>query len=187
MYKSYTKNKVITILSCVLVLAVIVATAGFCSKLFNKKPATAETPSTVTDENGDILNDGEVHSMPAKMMFARAPMFAAENAAESNSAITAKIAANISPYNATNKKVDWSLSFVNADSEWATGKTVTDYVTATSSTTLSPKEEFSHSSDKYLPICQYILIISAFTAFNARLFDCSIIFIISLKLFWLTI
>lgn len=131
MYKSYTKNKVITILSCVLVLAVIVAIAGFCSKLFNKKPATAETPSTVTDENGDILNDGKVHPMPAKMMFARAPMLAAENAAESNSVITAKIAANISPYNATNKKVDWAISFVNESSEWATGKTVTDYVTAT--------------------------------------------------------
>ena len=131
MYKSYTKNKVITILSCVLVLAVIVAIAGFCSKLFNKKPATAETPSTVTDENGDILNDGEIHPMPARMMFARAPMLAAENAAESNSVITAKIAANISPYNATNKKVDWAISFVNESSEWATGKSVTDYVTAT--------------------------------------------------------
>ena len=131
MYKSYTKNKVITILSCVLVLAVIVAIAGFCSKLFNKKPTTAETPSTVTDENGDILNDGEIHPMPAKMMFARAPMLAAENAAESNSVITAKIAANISPYNATNKKVDWAISFVNESSEWAMGKTVTDYVTAT--------------------------------------------------------
>ena len=128
MYKSYTKNKVITILSCVLVLAVIVAIVGFCSKLFNKKPATAETPSTVTDENGDILNDGEVHSMPTQMLFAHAATLSDTSA---NETITAKIAANISPYNATNKKVDWAISFVNGSSKWATGKTVTDYVTAT--------------------------------------------------------
>ena len=39
--------------------------------------------------------------------------------------------ASISPSNATNVNLDWSVSFVNPASEWATGKTVTDYVTIT--------------------------------------------------------
>lgn len=41
------------------------------------------------------------------------------------------LTATITPSNATNKAVDWSVSFVNASSAWATGKTVTDYVTIT--------------------------------------------------------
>ena len=32
---------------------------------------------------------------------------------------------------ASNKAVDWAVSFVNPSSAWATGKTVTDYVTVT--------------------------------------------------------
>ena len=42
-----------------------------------------------------------------------------------------QLTATITPENATNKAVDWTIAFVNAESEWATGKTVTDYVTVT--------------------------------------------------------
>lgn len=35
------------------------------------------------------------------------------------------------PAEAVNKKVDWSVSFKNANSTWAAGKKVTDYVTVT--------------------------------------------------------
>lgn len=41
------------------------------------------------------------------------------------------LTATITPSNATNKALDWSVSFVNPESEWASGKTVTDYVTVT--------------------------------------------------------
>lgn len=41
------------------------------------------------------------------------------------------LTASIEPIDATNQEVDWSVSFVNASSAWATGKTVTDYVTVT--------------------------------------------------------
>ena len=41
------------------------------------------------------------------------------------------LTATITPENASNKAVDWSVEFVDAGAEWATGKTVTDYVTVT--------------------------------------------------------
>lgn len=43
------------------------------------------------------------------------------------------LTATITPSDATNKKVDWSIAFKNASSTWASGKTVTDYVTVTPS------------------------------------------------------
>lgn len=39
----------------------------------------------------------------------------------------------ITPSDATNKKVDWSIAFKNGSSAWASGKTITDYVTVTPS------------------------------------------------------
>ena len=41
------------------------------------------------------------------------------------------LTATIEPSNASNKAVDWSVEFVDAGDEWASGKTVTDYVTVT--------------------------------------------------------
>ena len=42
-----------------------------------------------------------------------------------------QLTATITPADATNKEVDWSVAWVNASSAWANGKTVTDYVTVT--------------------------------------------------------
>ena len=41
------------------------------------------------------------------------------------------LTATVSPAEASNKTVDWSIAWKNASSSWATGKTVTDYVTVT--------------------------------------------------------
>ena len=41
------------------------------------------------------------------------------------------LTATITPDDATNKAVDWTIAFVNPESAWAEGKTVTDYVTVT--------------------------------------------------------
>ncbi len=41
------------------------------------------------------------------------------------------LTATIEPANASNKAVDWSVEFVDAGDEWASGKSVTDYVTVT--------------------------------------------------------
>ena len=44
------------------------------------------------------------------------------------------ITATVVPANAINKTLDWSVAFKNSSSSWATGKTVTDYVTITPTT-----------------------------------------------------
>lgn len=41
------------------------------------------------------------------------------------------LTATITPADATNKAVDWTVAFANPSSAWANGKTVTDYVTVT--------------------------------------------------------
>lgn len=45
--------------------------------------------------------------------------------------LTTVITATITPDNATNKLVDWSLEWTNAESEFAQGKDVSDYMTIT--------------------------------------------------------
>lgn len=52
-----------------------------------------------------------------------------ELSGQTNEAYT--ISATITPANATNQKVDWSVAFANPASSWAQGKKVTDYVTIT--------------------------------------------------------
>lgn len=91
-----------------------------------------ETPDDGQDEDdgGAVIEEGEASGMKLMSM-----KIAPENYAEygiSPMADTAyQLTATITPENATNKAVDWTIAFVNAESEWATGKTVTDYVTVT--------------------------------------------------------
>lgn len=51
--------------------------------------------------------------------------------AQAESAYT--LTATITPSDAANKAVDWTIAFKNASSEWASGKTVTEYATVTPS------------------------------------------------------
>lgn len=78
-----------------------------------------ETPD-VTDGDGNEMESGKVYAMPSSMVFATA-------AAESG----VKIKATITPSNATNKNLEWSVVWVDAASSWANGKTVTDYISLT--------------------------------------------------------
>lgn len=83
--------------------------------------------SPVTDENGEELPSDEAVELPKAMTFSSAAMLDGEEAPYDSVTVTA----TVKPENATNKKVDWSVGFVDPDSSWATGKTVTDYVTIT--------------------------------------------------------
>lgn len=83
--------------------------------------------SPVTDENGEELPSDEAVELPKAMTFSSAAMLDGEETPYDSVTVTA----TVKPENATNKKVDWSVGFVDPDSSWATGKTVTDYVTIT--------------------------------------------------------
>lgn len=129
-------------------ILLIVLVAGVCLQVFGtdemkpsewfKPDEQTETPvdgeeelPPVVDENGEEMASGVTYAMPARMMYTSAATTAADGTAVSSSPIT--LEATITPDTATDKSVKWSVSFVNPSSEWATGKTVTDYVSISSS------------------------------------------------------
>ena len=57
----------------------------------------------------------------------------AENGVSTQAESAYTLTATVKPEDAENKAVDWSIAFVNASSAWASGKSVTDYVTVTPS------------------------------------------------------
>lgn len=87
--------------------------------------AAVNEQATVIDGEGNAMVSGKTYAMSQRMVFAAT---AAEAAAVSDG-IT--LTATVSPKTADNKAVDWAVSFVNPSSSWASGKTVTDYVTVT--------------------------------------------------------
>ncbi len=125
-------NKVWTGILAVLLVLVIAGAAALVGVLSDgfKNWDKFKPDEEQTQEGGAIITEGEASGM--KLMSMR---IAPENYAEygiSPMAETAyQLTATITPENATNKAVDWTIAFVNAESEWATGKTVTDYVTVT--------------------------------------------------------
>ena len=99
-----------------------------------EKPDNEEQPNEdsgkpATGENGEELPADQTIPMPMAMAFRSAAALDGESAAYDSVTLTA----TVKPNDATNKAVDWSIAFVNPSSEWATGKTVTDYATVTPS------------------------------------------------------
>ena len=113
----------------VLVLAGAAALVGVLSDGFKNwdkfKPEEEQT-----EEGGAVITEGESHGM--KLMSTRiAPEDYDEYGISPMAETAYQLTATITPENATNKAVDWTIAFVNPSSEWASGKTVTDYVTVT--------------------------------------------------------
>ena len=78
----------------------------------------------------DVNESQGISLMSAKIPVAMYDSYGISAQAESAYTVTA----TITPVDAANKKVTWSVSWKNASSTWAKGKTVTDYVTATTAT-----------------------------------------------------
>ena len=83
------------------------------------------------DENGNEIPADEVVPMPQAMTFRTAKSLMATTAAEGAAYDSVTLSATVKPDSAADKTVDWTVEFVNPSSEWATAKTVTDYVTVT--------------------------------------------------------
>ena len=133
-YNNYNSGlgwKILSLFLALIIVAGVITGVVFWQKgniVFN--PVEQEQPNDEEDDGGAVINEGESNGI--KLMSAK---FAREDYAAngiSEQAETAyQLTATITPDNATNKAVDWTIAFVNAESEWATGKTVTDYVTVT--------------------------------------------------------
>ena len=125
--------KILSLFLALIMVAGVITGIVFWQKgniVFN--PVKQEQPDETPDENGGMVIPDESAGTGMKLMSMK---IAPENYAEygiSPMADTAyQLTATITPDNATNKAVDWTIAFVNPASEWATGKTVTDYVTVT--------------------------------------------------------
>ena len=131
----YKSNKFWTGFLAVLLVLVLAGTAALIGVLSDgfKNWDKFKTDEEQTETGGAIITDGESHGM--KLMSMRISPEDYDEYGISPMAETAyQLTATITPDNATNKAVDWTVAFVNASSEWATGKTVTDYVTVTPTT-----------------------------------------------------
>ena len=137
-YKS-NSNKFWTGFLAVLLVLVIAGTAalvGVLSDGFKNwdkfKPDEEQTEQTeeTADNGGAII--GESVGSGVKVMSAKiAPENYAANGVSAQAETAYTLTATVLPEKASNKAVDWTVSFVNPVSAWATGKTVTDYVTVT--------------------------------------------------------
>lgn len=128
--KRHQKSDVIKwIIAFALIFVLLAGLIGTWVVLFEddapEEESPAQTETVVTDGEGNPMESGKVYAMPANMVFATT----AAEPSDAKDGITLK--ATIDPDTAANQNVDWSVSFVNPSSSWASGKTVTDYVTIT--------------------------------------------------------
>lgn len=76
-----------------------------------------------------LMGDNEINGLSLQAYALSAEEYA-ENGVSEEAETAVKIKVRFSPENTTDKRLRASLSFKNAQSTWASGKTVTDYVTA---------------------------------------------------------
>lgn len=128
------KNKTIKRLSAVLfavllitALVLSVLTKGFTDWRFGK-----ELPS-VNDLTGNVVVTPQESDGGIRLMVNFEPGITQDDEPDYESE-TLTITATVSPDNsADNTGLDWSMAFKNPASEWATGKTLSDYMTLTPS------------------------------------------------------
>ena len=143
-----TKNAIVAFVAILLALAIVIAcgvgsswfTNGDIATWFNSwgKGEQTEQPDEETPEeggeNGAVLEESEsngVALMSAKIATADYEAYGVSPLADTAYTLTA----TITPSDATNKAVTYSVAWKNASSSWASGKTVTDYVTVSQATT----------------------------------------------------
>ena len=129
------KNKTIKRLSAVLfavlliaALILLVLTKGFTDWQFGK-----ELPS-VNDLNNNVVVTPQEGNGGIRLMVNFEPGITQGDIETDYESETLTITATVSPDNsADNTGLDWSMAFKNPASEWATGKTLSDYMTLTPS------------------------------------------------------
>ena len=122
-------KKIISIISLALIVALMVIACVGCTAFDDLKTKVEKALDGVvaTDENGNAMTDGGSYDMPKEMTFIGLKMVDADPGSTASVSITA----TLTPATVTDPTVDWTLAWSNASSSWASGKTVTDYVTVT--------------------------------------------------------
>lgn len=113
----------------VLLLAAIgiaIPSKGFTDWSKFKKNPQVEQPDKPGEEQKPGTDDVVIEQIEASGILLSAAIASADE-----SGVTQRFTATITPSDATNQKVNWSVAFKNAGSEWANGKNISDYVTVT--------------------------------------------------------
>lgn len=121
-HKSNDKIKwILTLLAFILVGVML---AGIICGWFDK---TEDTPIEETESSFIVTPEGNRF-----LRVTATPLTVSENGEIAPQAVTGyTLTATVQPENADDTAVDWSAAWSNASSFWASGKTVTDYVTIT--------------------------------------------------------
>ena len=125
--RSDTIKWVLTLLAFILVGVML---AGIICGWFDKKDEPAEEEQTEQEGGMEITGGTSANGislMSASIAAADYETYGVSALAESAQMVTA----SITPSDALNKEVDWSVAWKNPSSAWANGKDVTDYVTVT--------------------------------------------------------
>lgn len=140
--QKYKKSKVLNgILGGFLALVIAggVAAVGVFSNgfkdwdKFKKDDTQQEQPMTPPEDSGGSDITAEASNGIRLMSMKLAPVQYAAYGVAANAESAYTLTATVYPEDAANKLLDWTVSFKNASSTWASGKTVTDYVTVTPS------------------------------------------------------
>lgn len=125
--KEKMKKVLALIMAGVTVIGTSLITSITAVSCVNEKEQESITEVTPKDETVQISAQESCGIALVKTLLA------AEEYAEYGVAPTAEtaytLAATVTPANASNQALDWSVEWVNGSSDWSTGKTVTDYVT----------------------------------------------------------
>ena len=140
--QKYKKSKVLNgILGGILALVIAggVAAVGVFSNgfkdwnKFKKDDIKQEQPMPPSEDSGGSDITAEASNGIRLMSMKLAPMQYAAYGVAANAESAYTVTATVYPEDAANKLLDWTVSFKNASSTWASGKKVTDYVTVTPS------------------------------------------------------
>lgn len=119
---------------CSVLIILLIATIGIAipskgftdwSKFKHNKPQV-EQPDKPGEEQKPGTDDVVIEQIEASGILLSAAIASADE-----SGVTQRFTATITPSDATNQQVNWSVAFKNAGSEWANGKNISDYVTVT--------------------------------------------------------
>ena len=117
------------IISMILAAVMLLLAAGVIGYFVTKPSAggtVAELPP-VMDGDGNVLDPSKVHELPSQLVFTRSFTGGVNDSYQRS----VNLRATVNPSDAIDTRVDWSAAFLNPESAWAKGKSVTNYVTVT--------------------------------------------------------